>query len=269
VLCTPHLGASTEEAQIQVAVEAAQLLIRFLTSGEIRHAVNVAALDPKTLTSLRGYLDVAYRLGLMMAQLHRGSSSTCRLTYRGEVVDKDTRLLSAAFCAGLIEEAMDGEVNIVNSELLLRERGVELSEESHSEKGAFSSSIVATIESDQSSSTLGGTIFGNDMPRLFRVEDFRLEAYLDGVLLLFHHRDVPGIVGAVGTVLGSHQVNIAQMAVGRADPGGEAVGVLNLDSTPSDVALQDVLAHPHITDAHVVRLPPAGQLPSWLLNTEC
>ena len=268
VLCTPHLGASTEEAQIQVAVEAAQLLIRFLTSGEIRHAVNVAALDPKTLSSLRGYLDVAYRLGLMMAQLHRGSSSTCRLTYRGEVVDKDTRLLSAAFCAGLIEEAMDGEVNIVNSELLLRERGVELSEESHSEKGAFSSSIVATIESDQSSSTLGGTIFGNDMPRLFRVEDFRLEAYLDGVLLLFHHRDVPGIVGAVGTVLGSHQVNIAQMAVGRADPGGEAVGVLNLDSTPSDVALQDVLAHPHITDAHVVRLPPAGQLPSWLLSTE-
>ena len=268
VLCTPHLGASTEEAQIQVAVEAAQLLIRFLTSGEIRHAVNVAALDPKTLTSLRGYLDVAYRLGLMMAQLHRGSSSTCRLTYRGEVVDKDTRLLSAAFCAGLIEEAMDGEVNIVNSELLLRERGVELAEESHSEKGAFSSSIVATIESDQSSSTLGGTIFGNDMPRLFRVEDFRLEAYLDGVLLLFHHRDVPGIVGAVGTVLGSHQVNIAQMAVGRADPGGEAVGVLNLDSTPSDVALQDLLAHPHITDAHVVRLPPAGQLPSWLLSTE-
>ena len=136
VLCTPHLGASTEEAQIQVAVEAAQLLIRFLPSGEIRHAVNVAALDPKTLTSLRGYLDVAYRLGLMMAQLHRGSSSTCRLTYRGEVVDKDTRLLSAAFCAGLIEEAMDGEVNIVNSELLLRERGVELAEESHSEKGA-------------------------------------------------------------------------------------------------------------------------------------
>ena len=106
------------------------------------------------------------------------------------------------------------------------------------------------------------------MPRLFRVEDFRLEAYLDGVLLLFHHRDVPGIVGAVGTVLGSHQVNIAQMAVGRADPGGEAVGVLNLDSTPSDVALQDLLAHPHITDAHVVRLPPAGQLPSWLLSTE-
>lgn len=264
VLCSPHLGASTEEAQIQVAVEAVQLLIRFLVSGEIRHAVNVSSLAPKTLTSLRGYLDVAYRLGLMMAQLHRGSSSQCRLIYRGEVADKDTRLLSSAFCAGLIEAAMDEEVNIVNSELLLRERGVDLAAENHSEKGAFTSSIVATLESDQTSSTLGGTIFGNDMPRLFRVGDYRFEAYLDGVLLVFYHRDVPGIIGSVGTTLGSHHVNIAQMAVGRADPGGEAVGVLNLDSAPSDLALQDVLANPDITDLRVIRLPRAGQLPSWL-----
>lgn len=266
VLCTPHLGASTEEAQIQVAVEAVQLLIRFLATGEIRHAVNVAALDPKTLAGLRGYLDVAYRLGLMMAQLHRGSASRCRLTYRGEVVDKDTRLLSAAFCAGLTEEAMDEDVNIVNAELLLRERGVDLAEESHSEKGAFTSSIVATLESDTTSCTLGGTIFGTDMPRLFRVGNDRLEAYLDGILLVFHHRDVPGIIGAVGTVLGSHCVNIAQMAVGRANPGGEAVGVLNLDSAPDDAALQEVLAHPDITDVHVVRLPTAGELPVWLSN---
>ena len=264
VLCSPHLGASTEEAQIQVAVEAVQLLTRFLVSGEIRHAVNVSSIASKTLISLRGYLDVAYRLGLMMSQLHRGSSSQCRLIYRGEVADKDTRLLSSAFCAGLIEAAMDEEVNIVNAELLLRERGVDLAAENHSEKGAFTSSIVVTLESDQLSSTLGGTIFGNDMPRLFRVGDYRFEAYLDGVLLVFYHRDVPGIIGSVGTTLGSHHVNIAQMAVGRSDPGGEAVGVLNLDSAPSDLALQDVLANPDITDVRVIRLPRAGQLPSWL-----
>ena len=264
VLCTPHLGASTEEAQIQVAVEAVQLMLRFLETREIRHAVNVAALDPKTLVGMRGYLDVAYRLGLMMAQLHRGSTSRCRLTYRGEVVDKDTRLLTAAFCAGLIEEAMDEDVNIVNAELLLRERGVDLAEESHSEKGAFTSSIVASLDAEASSVTLGGTLFGNDMPRLFRVGDYRLEAYLDGVLLVFHHHDVPGIIGSVGSVLGSHQVNIAQMAVGRADPGGEAVGVLNLDSAPDEAALQEVLNHPDITEVCVVRLPAAGKLPSWL-----
>ena len=87
---------------------------------------------------------------------------------------------------------------------------------------------------------------------------------MDGVLLVFYHRDVPGIIGSVGTTLGSHHVNIAQMAVGRSDPGGEAVGVLNLDSAPSDLALQDVLANPDITDVRVIRLPRAGQLPSWL-----
>ncbi len=123
VVCTPHLGASTEEAQTQVAIEGIQLLINFFKTGEIRHAVNVAALDPKTLESLRGYLDVAHRLGRLMAQMHEGTIEGCRILYRGEVCDRDTKLLTAAFCAGLLENAMADEVNIINAELLLRERG--------------------------------------------------------------------------------------------------------------------------------------------------
>ncbi len=126
VVCTPHLGASTEEAQTQVAVEGIHLLINFFKTGEIRHAVNAGSLDPKTLESLRGYLDVAYRLGLLLSQWHSGTISACRLTYRGEVADRDTKLLTAAFCAGLLERAMVEAANIVNAELLLRERGIEL-----------------------------------------------------------------------------------------------------------------------------------------------
>jgi D-3-phosphoglycerate dehydrogenase len=102
------------------------------------------------------------------------------------------------------------------------------------------------------------------MPRLVAFDDFRLEAYLDGYLLVFRHRDVPGIIGGVGTIFGRHGVNIAQMAVGRAAPGGEAVGVLNLDMQPSAEALAEVRQLPAITSATVVRLPLAGQLPSWL-----
>jgi D-3-phosphoglycerate dehydrogenase len=109
-----------------------------------------------------------------------------------------------------------------------------------------------------------GTIFGQHMPRLVALDDFRLEAYLDGRLLVFRHHDVPGIIGAVGTIFGRHGVNIAQMAVGRAAPGGEAVGVLNLDSEPSAEALAEVRQLPAITAATVVHLPPAGQLPAWL-----
>ena len=259
-LCTPHLGASTEEAQTQVAIEAVQLLINFLTTGEVRHAVNTAAIDPKVLRSLSGYLDVAYRLGRLLAQWHSGGAGACKLHYRGEVSHKDTRLLTAALCAGLLEDALDEEVNIVNAELLLRERGVELTEESRSEMGAFSSAITAEIISDGQAYVAGGTLFGNNMPRLIRLGGYRLEAYLDGVLLIFTHADVPGIIGSVGTIFGQHQVNIAQMAVGRAGdaPGGEAIGVLNLDDVPPQFAIDQVLEHAHIHSVQIIQLPKAG-----------
>jgi D-3-phosphoglycerate dehydrogenase len=130
VVCTPHLGASTEEAQTQVATEAVELLVAYLTTGAIRHAVNVASLDPKTLASLRGYLDVAYRLGRLLAELEPGGLRACRLHYRGEIAEKETKVLTSVFAAGLLQGALDQEVNLVNAELLLRQRGVKLSEES-------------------------------------------------------------------------------------------------------------------------------------------
>jgi D-3-phosphoglycerate dehydrogenase len=264
VVCTPHLGASTEEAQTQVAVEAVELLVAYLTTGAIRHAVNVASLDPKTLASLRGYLDVAYRLGMLLAGMESGGVRACRLLYRGEIAEKETKILTAVFAAGLLQGALDQEVNLVNAELLLKQRGIKLSEESRTEMGSFRSSMTAEVTTDQGIHRAAGTIFGQHMPRLVALDDFRLEAYLDGTLLIFRHRDVPGIIGAVGTIFGRHNVNIGQMAVGRSAPGGEAVGVLNLDGEPSPEALAEVRQHPAITSAVVVRLPPAGQLPPWL-----
>jgi D-3-phosphoglycerate dehydrogenase len=267
VLCTPHLGASTEEAQTQVAVEGVNLLVNFLRTGEIRHAVNMAALDPKTLAAMRGYLDVAYRLGRLLAQWHTGNTSACHLNYRGDVTHKDTKLLTAAFCAGLLEQAMDEDVNIVNAEVLLRDRGIDLVEECTSEKGAFSSALRAEVITDKPSThTASGTLFGKDMARLIRLNQYRLEAYLDGILLIFTHSDVPGIIGSVGTVFGAHKVNIAQMAVGRErdEPGGDAIGVLNLDSRPPQAAIDDVLQQEGIRSAVVIELPPAGQFPPWL-----
>ena len=266
VVCTPHLGASTEEAQTQVAVEAVQLVVNYLTTGEIRHAVNMAAIDPKTLEAIRGYLDLAYRLGLLAAQWHSGGSSACHITYRGEVTQKNTRLLTAAFCAGLLARALDEEPNIVNAEVLLRERGIQLTEESRSDMGAFRSSVTAEVKSGNQSYAVGGTLFGNNMPRLIRLGDYRLEAYLDGNLMIFTHNDVPGIIGTVGTIFGNHRVNIAQMSVGRAGaaPGGGAIGVLNLDSLPPQAAIDEVLRHKDIQSVKVIELPKAGELPAWL-----
>ena len=265
VLCTPHLGASTEEAQTQVAIEAVELLINYFTKGEVRHAVNMAAIDPKTLESIRGYLDLAYRLGLLMAQWHPSGASACHLTYRGELAQKNTKLVTAAFCAGLLEKALAQDVNIVNAQLLLQERGIKLSEESRVEPGAFSSSMSVEVTGAQQEKVVAsGTLFGNGMPRLIRLDEFRLEAYLDGNLLVFTHSDRPGIIGAVGTIFGNHRVNIAQMAVGRAAPGGGAIGVLNLDAVPPAAALAEVAAHKDITSVRVLELPVAGELPTWL-----
>jgi D-3-phosphoglycerate dehydrogenase len=200
-----------------------------------------------------------------MAQWQSSGTAACHLTYRGELTKKNTRLITAAFCAGLLERALEEDVNIVNAELLLRERGIKLTEESRSEPGAFSSSLsVEVISGQQEKLVASGTLFGNDMPRLIRLGDFRLEAYLDGNLLVFTHNDVPGIIGAVGTIFGNHRVNIAQMSVGRANPGGGAIGVLNLDALPPQAAVAEVAAHKDIASIRIIELPPSGQLPTWL-----
>jgi D-3-phosphoglycerate dehydrogenase len=267
VLCTPHLGASTEEAQTQVAVEGCQLLIDYLTTGAIRCAVNMSTIDPAKLDAVRGYLNLGYRLGLLLAQLAEKPAKGCKLTYRGEVAGQETKLITSAFAAGLLEHAMDNQANIVNADVLLKERGIELLEQTRADMGAFSSVIVAELTTEDKTYQAAATVFGHGMARLVQLGEFRLESYLDGVMLVFTHKDVPGIIGKVGTSFGKHGVNIAQMTVGRAQPGGEAVGILNLDNTPSAEALKEVSDHPAITSVKVIELPPAGFLPAWLLGT--
>jgi len=201
-----------------------------------------------------------------MSQWHNGSISACQLNFRGEVADKDTKLLTAAFCVGLLERAMPENVNVINAEMLLRERGIELTENRNRELGAFTSSISAQVSGSGERVKAGVTVFGNNMSRLISIDDYRLEAYLDGHMLFFTHTDVPGIIGRVGTVFGQHQVNIGQMSVGRAtqQPGGHAIGVLNLDAIPPKIALDQLMAIDAIEKIQMIELPGLGILPSWL-----
>jgi D-3-phosphoglycerate dehydrogenase len=266
VVCTPHLGASTEEAQTQVAVEGIHLLLNYLRTGEIRHAVNVAALDPKTLEELRPFLDIAYRLGLLLCQWHGGGVNKVALHYRGEVAGRDTRMLNNAFCAGLLNRAIGDDANIINAEMLARERGIELTEQKSRETTSFASSISAEVSGDGLSVRAGGAPLGLKMPRLISIDDHRLEAYLDGTLVIFGHDDVPGVIGQIGNVFGRHKVNIGQMSVGRDSdsPGGAAIGVLNLDSPPSPDAIRELTSVPGVHTAKRIDLPKPGQLPYWL-----
>jgi D-3-phosphoglycerate dehydrogenase len=264
VVLTPHLGASTFEAQERVAREAAELLVNFLTRGVIACAVNVAALDKAELDELRPYLDLARRLGLLQAQMAQGNIRKATLTCRGELAKRNPKLIAASFAAGLLEYRMAESVNVVNAEILARERGIEIVAVANQKPGDFGSFLHTEVETDKKNYTAGGTLFGSQYQRLAQLGPYRLDTYLDGVLLIFTHRDVPGLIGHIGTIFGKHQVNIAQMTVGRQQPGGEAIAVLNLDSLPPEEALNEVKAHERISSLCVVKLPTVGQLPAWL-----
>ena len=263
VVATPHLGAATVEAQTSVAREAAQLMIDYLSKGIVQFAVNMAAVDRTELEEVRLYVDLARRLGLLHAQMCQGAIRRAELSYRGEVARRGTRLITAAFTAGLLEQHLAESVNIVNAELLARERGIEIVEQTNPKKGDFSTLIKADVITDKKTYTAAGTLFGNQYLRLVQVGPYHLDSFMDGIMVIFTHHDVPGLIGFIGTIFGKHRVNIAQMTVGRQQPGGEAIAVLNLDGHPPEEAINEVLAHPQISSLSVVKLPRAGEMPAW------
>jgi D-3-phosphoglycerate dehydrogenase len=262
IVLTPHLGASTVEAQESVALEAAQLLADFLLRGVVSNAVNMAAVDRAELDELKQYVELARRLGLLQTQMAQGAIRKATLTYKGELAGKKTRLLTAAFTAGLLEGHVEG-VNLVNAELVARERGIEIVAGANPKKGDFASAMQSDVETEKKTYTAAGTLFGDQYLRLVQLGPYRMESLLDGTLLVFTHHDVPGLIGFVGTVFGRHGVNIASMTVGRQTPGGEAIGVLNLDAVPPAAALAE-LTHPQISSLTVVKMPKAGDAPGWL-----
>ena len=263
IVLTPHLGASTVEAQEAVAIEAAQLLIDFLQKGVVQCAVNMPTINRAELDEMKHYVDLARRLGLLQAQLAQGMIQKAVLTYRGDLTKKNTKLLTAAFAAGLLEYRLSEMVNAVNAEFLARERGIELSEVSNPHKGDFSSLMHTEVHTDKGSYIAAGTLFGNQYVRLVQLGPYRLESYLDGILVAFLHRDVPGLIGYVGNIFGKNSVNIASMNLGRQAQGGEAIALLNLDSLPSEEAIREVKAHEKIFSVHLLKLPPAGEMPAW------
>ena len=267
LLTTPHLGASTEEAQESVAIEAAEIISGFLIRNEIRHAVNMAPISASEMSDMHAYLDLGRRLGLLLAQLNKaGNVKSAVVSYRGEAASKKTKLITNAFACGLLEEDMDDAVNIVNAEVMARERGIEITETSSKETSDFFTVIQATVTTDQGELTASGTIFGKKFLRLVRLGQFTIDAYLDGQMLIYRHRDVPGLIGYIGGICGEHQVNIAHMALGRLQdcPGGDSVAILNLDNIPTSAVIEEIKKHPEVTGVDLVKLPKAGTPLPWL-----
>lgn len=253
VVLTPHLAASTHEAQIRVAVDVAEQALQVLSGGPPRSAVNLAYLPPHVLEFLRPYLLVSERLGRLLASLAPGPVAKVRLVARGEVGTHDVSFLTRAALVGLLSQDL-ATLNLVNADYVARQRGVEVTETRSAESHAYASLLELEVEAGGRTLCCSGTVIGDDLPRLVELDGYRISTVLEGVKLLTWQNDTPGVVGRVGSVLGEHDVNIAEMQVGRLQARTRAVMVMSLDDAPDGAVLADIQALPGIEDARLVSL---------------
>jgi D-3-phosphoglycerate dehydrogenase len=254
VICTPHLGASTEEAQINVAVAVAEQVVAFLLRGAVQNAVNVPSLRPEVLLVLRPYLRLAEKLGSLQTQIVTDHPQQVRIGYGGAVAKQDVAPLTAAVLRGLLARFFDSPVNYVNAPHLARERGIEVVEARTSQTSGFVTSIRVQVRTTAGETDVEGTVFGEDTIRLVKINDFYLEAVPEGYMLMLHNRDVPGVVGRVGTLLGASNVNIAGLELGRERVGGMAVSLIHVDEPVPDSVLEQLRALPDILSAQLIHL---------------
>jgi len=255
IVFTPHLGASTAEAQENVGIEIAQAIRAALLDGEIRNAVNMPSIDAKTFATVKPYLTLGDKLGRFAAQLAPNRNDRVVITYGGKAVEMPTDAITRAILTGFLKHAGGEEVNSVNVRTMASTLGLNIEEVKSSEQTDFNEWLHVAVWSGDSKVSLGGTFFGakND-PRIVRVNSRPVEVTPNGVVLLLENHDVPGIVGKVGTILGQHSVNIASMSLSRTEAGGTALTLLNLDSAPGAEVLKSLLADPAIASAKVIQL---------------
>jgi D-3-phosphoglycerate dehydrogenase len=252
-ISTPHLGAASEEAQEAVAVEIAQQVADYLTKGIIRNAVNAPSIPLELLRTLQPYLTLAEKLGRLTSQLAEGRLAEVHLAYRGEVGELNCVPLTVAAVKGILVPTHDS-VNMVNALTIAKARGIRVTETKSSEPSDFSGLIGVTLLTDRGRTEIAGTVFNRMDPRVVQIDGLRLEAVLEGYLLIFSNLDVPGVIGRIGTLLGQSGVNIAGMRLGRERRGGRAVSVVNVDDAIPAPILDEVRRMPNIVYAKLVRV---------------
>lgn len=255
IVFTPHLGASTAEAQENVGIEIAQAIRAALLDGEIRNAVNMPSIDAKTAAVVRPYLALGDKLGRFAAQLAPKRNDKIIITYGGKAAEMPADAISRAILTGFLKHVGGEEVNSVNCRSMTAALGLNVEEIRSSEQTDFNEWLHIAVWSGDQKVSLGGTFFGaKNVPRIVRLNGRPVEATPDGVILLLENNDVPGIVGLVGSILGKHGVNIASMSLSRTEAGGKALTLLNLDSAPAEGVLSELLANPDIASTKVIAL---------------
>jgi D-3-phosphoglycerate dehydrogenase len=253
VVAVPHLGASTQEAQLNVAIEVAKQVADALLGRGIRNAVNMPSVDAQTLKVLQPYLVLGERIGSIAAQLSGGQVAEVRVTYVGEITAHDTSSVTLAILKGILAPMVGENVNYVNASLIASERGVKVVEAKASRMDEFATLLSVDVLADGHTLTLQGTLSARREPRIVKINRYFVEVAPQGYLLIIRNEDKPGLIGQLGTLLGESRINIAGMSNGRDKPGGMAITVVNIDSDVPQKVLEQVKKLRHVLDVKLIQ----------------
>lgn len=252
VICTPHLGASTEQAQLNVSVAVAEQVRDYLLQGAIRNAVNVPSISPELLEQVRPYLVLGEKLGRFQGQLCPGAIDEIEVEYAGEVADLRVAPITIAVLKGLLESVSD-RVNMVNAPVIARERGIKVVESKASRPFDFTSTITTRVRGCVDR-LVAGALFHGNQPRIVRIDDFMLEAIPEGPTIFLQNHDRPGVVGHLGQVLGEAGINISRMQLALVRERGEAAMLVNVDAMPDEDVMERLRSLPQMIAAQLVDL---------------
>jgi D-3-phosphoglycerate dehydrogenase len=239
LICTPHLGAATNEAQVNVALQIADQMADYLTNGAVINALNMPSISAEDAPKLKPYMKLAEQLGSFAGQITDNAIKSVHLTYEGTVGGLNTKPLTALVICNLLRPQMDS-VNMVNAPMIAEARGIKVLETQNTAYSPWRSSITLTIETTERTRTLVGSLFTNKEPRLVEIEGVPCEAAITPHMLFIRNDDKPGLIGAVGTILGNAGQNIADFRLGRKEGSGTAVCLISLDAPLPDVLFDEV-----------------------------
>ena len=244
-ICTPHLGASTNEAQVNVALQVAEQMADFLVNGGVTNALNMPSLSAEEAPKLKPYMALAEQLGSMVGQLTTGAIPRISIHAEGAAADLNIKPIVAAVLAGFLR-IQSATVNMVNAPFLAKERGIEVREIKSEKAGDYHTLIRVSVKTDAGERSVAGTLFSNSEPRLVELFGIKVEAELDGPMMYIVNEDAPGFIGRIGTLLGENAINIGTFNLGRREAGGEAVLLLSVDSPVKGEMLDKAKALPGV-----------------------
>jgi len=253
IIMTPHLGASTEEAQTQVAIETANEVLDFFNKGEIKNSINIPPLDKKLLKEMQSHITLSEKLGIFISELSQGSIKEIEITYSGELINKPVYFLTQSILKGIFKKILsDDEVNFVNTPVIAKSRGISVSEIKKKLEDEFAEVISVKITTEKETNEIWGTVYGDNEMKFVYYNGFSFDLNPTGNVLVVHNQDVPGVVGKIGTIIGNAQINISSMKLGSQSKGNAVLTLINIKEEIPNTVLNEIRAIDTVNDATTV-----------------